>query len=291
MQLRGLLIGIAALVVLGGLYWWSERTAETKDQTKADTSKLFTLKDDEVNRIAIERQGQPATVLVKDKSGWQILEPKPARVDPDAVSGLVSSFTGLTQDRLVEEKAADLGQFGLAQPPVRVVVNGKQTLLIGDETPTGSAYFAKLQGDPRVFSIGSGSKSSLDKTWKDLLDQRLLTFDENKLTRVELAARGTPVAFGRDKQNEWQIVSPKPMRADNFAVEEVVRKLREARMDTSVTDEDATKNASRFGSAGWASHSHRCIRRSDTRDPQGRRGLSRPVECGGRCAQSWQRCR
>ena len=38
--------------------------------------------------------------------------------------------------------------------------------------------------------------------------------------------------FGRNAQNEWQIVKPKPQRADNGQVEELVRKLGDARMDT-----------------------------------------------------------
>jgi hypothetical protein len=185
-------------------------------------------------------------LLEKDNSGWQMKQPKPLRVDSEAVSSLVSSFTGLTWDRLVEDKAADLSAFGLQQPAVKVTVNGKQSLLIGDETPTGGGVFAKLEGDPRVFSISSGTKSSLDKSWKELQDKRLLTFDEGKLTRVELAGKGQPVEFGKNGQNEWQITKPKPMRADNLAVEEVVRKLKDAKMDASVSDEEAKGFAGKF---------------------------------------------
>ena len=41
-----------------------------------------------------------------------------------------------------------------------------QTLLVGDDTPTGAGVFAKLEGDPRVFTVASFVKSSLDKTRK-----------------------------------------------------------------------------------------------------------------------------
>ena len=39
-----------------------------------------------------------------------------------------------------------------------------------------------------MFTVASCVKTSLDKTSKDLRDKRLLTFDSDKLTRVELAA-------------------------------------------------------------------------------------------------------
>ena len=63
----------------------------------------------------------------------------------------------LTSGRLVEEKAADLGQFGLAAPALEVIIERKdgktQKLLIGDDSPAGGGSFAKLDGDPRIFTI------------------------------------------------------------------------------------------------------------------------------------------
>src|SRR5262249_15211670 len=41
---------------------------------------------------------------------------------------------------------------------------------------------------------------------------------------------------------------PKPLRADGSQVEELVRKLKDAKMDTSVSDEDAKKHAAAFNS-------------------------------------------
>ena len=116
---------------------------------------------------------------------------------------------------------------------------------MGDDTPAGSAVFAKLDGDPRIFTIASYNKTSIDKTANDLRDKRLLTVDFDKLSQIELATKKQNIEFGRNQQ-EWQIVKPKPLRADNFQVEEIVRKLREAKMDASSTDADAKKAAVAF---------------------------------------------
>jgi hypothetical protein len=90
-------------------------------------------------------------------------------------------------------------------------------------------------------------KSGLDKSVNDLRDKRLLTFDQDKLSRVELIAKKQDVEFGRDK-DQWQIVKPKPLRADGLQVEELIRKLKDAKMDLTVSDEDAKKAASAFAS-------------------------------------------
>lgn len=254
MSLRGLLLGAIALAVLGGGVWWSERQKPAEDTKAAgDSPKLVSLKEDDVAAIEIRRREGETAVLRKDKSGWQLSEPKPARVDNDAVTALVSTFTGLTWDRLVEEKAGDLSAFGLQSPAMQLVVTGKgkksQTLLIGDETPTGGGFFAKLADDPRVFSIMSGTKSGLDKSWKDLQDKRLLTFDDTKLSRLELTAKAQSAEFGRNAQSEWQMVKPRPLRADNLQVEELVRKLKDARMETAGTDDDQKAATGKFPSA------------------------------------------
>ena len=89
-------------------------------------------------------------------------------------------------------------------------------LLVGDDTPTSSGAFAKLDGDPKVYTIASYTKTSIDKPAKDLRDKRLLMFDTEKLVRVELSAKNTVTEFAKNNQNEWQILKPKPYRADGL---------------------------------------------------------------------------
>ena len=61
-------------------------------------------------------------------------------------------------------------------------------LLIGDDTPNNSGAYARLPNNPHVYTVFSFVKTSLDKNLNDLRDKRLLTFDSDKLTRVELNA-------------------------------------------------------------------------------------------------------
>ena len=72
-----------------------------------------------------------------------------------------------------------------------------------------------------------------DKTANDLRDKRLLTFDSEKLTRVELSSKGQPVEFGKNAKGDWVILKPRPMRADTLQVDELIRKLKDAKMDTA----------------------------------------------------------
>jgi hypothetical protein len=253
---RGLLVALVLFGVLAGLVYWSDKSKKAEEAKGGPdaANKLVKIKDDEVKKIEIVRKDSPLAVIERGANNqWEMKSPQPLRVDQTEAGSVVTAYTGLAQDRVVEEKAADLNAYGLNSPTVEVRVSTKdnktQKLLIGDETPTGGSFYAKLDGDPKVFTMSSGTKSSLDKAPKDLRDKRLLTFDSGKLTRVTLTAKGQPVEFGKNNNNEWQILKPRPLRADNGQVEELVRKLTDARMDTSVTDEEAKKAPGAFAGA------------------------------------------
>lgn len=250
MQFRGMLIGLVLLAVLGGGVWWANKQKPEDDKKgSADAPKILTIPEADITQIEIKKKDQPALVLKKTDK-WQMTAPSSLPVDVDVVTPMVNSLASLQSDRLVEEKTNDLASFGLNAPDVEVTVTKKDgksnKVLIGDQTPTGGGFFAKLDGDPRIFSIASFNKTSFDKTPKDLRDKRLLVFDNEKLTKLELNAKGTPMEFGRNSQGEWQIVKPKPYRADNYQVEELLRKLKEAKMDTTVEAGEAEKMPSIF---------------------------------------------
>jgi Domain of unknown function (DUF4340) len=252
MKFRGLLAAVVVLAALGGAAWWSEKKQKA-DAAKppADASpKILIIPEDQFKQIDLVKKAGDTTELAKSDGKWQIVQPKPLAADQDSVKSLVSSLSSLASDRLIEDKTSDLSSYGLAAPSEQVKItrnDGKtQTLLIGDDTPTGSGAFAKLESDPRVFMIASYVKTSLDKTSKDLRDKRLLTFNSDKLTRVDLTAKGSGIEFGKNNQNEWQILKPRPLRADGLQVDELVRKLKDAKMDAAGSDEDAKKAIAGF---------------------------------------------
>jgi len=246
MKPKGLLIAVVLLAVMGGLVWWSNKKQAAASKTPADTStKILTIPDDQFQEVRIKTITDVTIDLQRDNGKWSMTQPKPLAADQDAVASMVTTLSSLNADKKVEDNAADLHEFGLDVPVLDVTVtkkDGKSSeLLVGGATLDSAGYYAKLAGDPHVYTIASYAKTNLDKTPQDLRDKRLLTFDSDKLTRVELQAKGQTVEFGKNGQNEWQIVKPRPLRADSTAVSSLVDKLRDAKLDTSELPEDAAK--------------------------------------------------
>ena len=82
------------------------------------------------------------------------------------------------------------------------MTDGKTHVLrIGEDTPTEGDTYAMLDGDKRLFTIASSSKMALDKQSKDLREKHLLTFDQDKLSRVELEVCREAAAGVRTSRN------------------------------------------------------------------------------------------
>ena len=242
MKPRGLLVAVVLLAGMSGLVWWSnKKQAAVKP---ADTTvKILSIPNDQFQNISIKTVANTAIDLNFQDNKWSITQPKPLPADQDAVSSMVSTLGSLNADKTASDKATDLNPYGLDIPTLDVTITKKDgktaELLIGGATLDNTGYYAKLANDPRVFTVATSVKTAVDTSPDALRDKRLLTFDPDKLTRVSLEVKGQTTEFGKNGQNEWQIVKPRPLRADSSAVQGLVDKLHEAKFDNTESAENA----------------------------------------------------
>jgi uncharacterized protein DUF4340 len=254
MKLRGLIVAAIVLAGLTGALYWSNhhKPADTTEASANVPAKILSVKEADISKFDLKKNGSEQVAGERNSGGqWHITSPAPLPADQSAVASLLGIFSSLNSERVVEEKAGSLAPYGLDAPKLEVDLTEKnnqtQKLLLGDATPAGNGMYAKLDGDPRVFTIPSYDKTSIDKSANALRDKRLLTVNADKISQVDLVAKKQEMAFGRNK-DEWQIIKPKPLRADGTQVDELVRALTDARMELDASD-DQKKTAAAFASA------------------------------------------
>ena len=262
MRLRGLLIASLVLAALLGALYWSNHHPSTADTTvKASPDappKILSLSQADITGLVLHHQDQPPVDLSRDSSGaWQMTSPRAFAADQDSVSSVLATLSSLNAERLLDDKASNLASYGLTAPPLEIDVTLKdhktKKVLIGNQTPSGNAYYVMLAGDPRLFTVANLNKSSLDKTADDLRDKRLLPTDFDRVSQIELITekpeKKQDFTLARNK-DAWQILKPAPFRTQSTQVEELIRSLKDARMETgSTSDEAEAKNATAFKSA------------------------------------------
>ena len=227
-----LLIALAVLVILGGLVFYTE---ENPPASGDDKTPIVDLAQDSIQKVTVTRPGKDPIVVERGEDDkWNFAAPSTVPADQSSVNSWISSLASMKSDRVVEENIINWAPFGLTgQGTVQVeaeVEQGKTyRVIFGGQTPAGANIYARLDGDPRLFTVFQHVKNGFEKEVFDLRDKRLLQVDD-KVSRLVLKTSSGPIEFGKTGDDAWQILQPRLLRADNFTVGDLVRSVRSAEM-------------------------------------------------------------
>jgi uncharacterized protein DUF4340 len=256
MKMRQLMVATIVLAALAGALYWSNHRKPASDSVTAAPSatnaKVISLTQDDITKLEVKTKAGDDVVLNRvGPSNWKITSPKPLVADQEAVSSMLYNLSPMDGATLIEDKASDLKQFGLADPEAQVSATGKdgktQTVLVGDETPTGDSAYVMVSGESKVYSVPKNTKTNLDKSLKDLRDKRLMPVDFDRVTSVDISGGKLHMSFGSD-DGKWTVHSPANLRGDTSMMETIIEKLRTATMDPSTSDTEMKKDAGLYAS-------------------------------------------
>ena len=158
------LILLVVALGLGGYLYFVESERPVADENAK--KKVFTYDAAKINQLQIKSSSGEVTALRKGANDtWTIVQPVEAPADRNSVSDVVTNLANLEEQRVVDENAADLKAYGLAEPRVDVTfhVDGEKEpkrILLGDKTPASSGTYAKLPSSNRVFLVDSALETA-----------------------------------------------------------------------------------------------------------------------------------
>ena len=230
MKANPLVLAVTALALLGGAVWYTRENPPPDDDA---APKIVAVDEEDVREVSLRQAGQDSITVVRGEDGeWQFGGGLDIAADDTSVGLMVSSLASLNADRVVSENVVEWGPYELEDPGLAVsysLAEGGGEIQFGRDTPTGSGVFARLKGDPRLFTVYRYNKTSFEKSVFDLRDKRLLHLDEDSISEVTVEAGGRTIGFRQDK-GDWRIVQPLELRADDFTVGDLARAVRTAEM-------------------------------------------------------------
>jgi hypothetical protein len=252
--MRGLRTTIGLIVVLGGLFAYIyfvtwKQPAETPGPKQ---EKVFaTLEADKIEELQVKPESGDASTLKKDKDGWHLAEPIAAAASDTEVSGITSALSQLEMVRVVDEKAANLNDYGLASPRIEIDFKAAgdkdfRSLLIGQKSPTGGNLFAKRKGDDKVFLIAAFQEQTFNRSTFDLRDKAALHFERDKVDRISIDAAGKGLELAK-AGNDWNLTKPIKTASDFSAVEGLIGRLISAQMKSIVSDNASPADLKKYG--------------------------------------------
>lgn len=200
---------------------------------------LVKFKSKQVDRIEVDRPGQPQVILDRTSGKWRMDQPYTAAADSGAVATLLTTAsTVLPAEKLGAVK--NLQPFGLNHPArvsLSLASGKKYTFLLGGKSPTSENIYLKLASSPKVYTVPSYVKTDLEQTAFALQDKSLLNFSADQVNQVTLEYHGKHFQFVRSK-GKW----PKAEKAN---LNDLTDAFANAEMDSMVSPQG--KDPAKYG--------------------------------------------
>jgi len=242
--MRGLRSTIILIVVLGGLIGYIyDLNREGATDGDAKEKAFASVKAEDIEEVQItSADGETSRVQNADGT-WKLVEPVQAAADDSELTSITASLASLEMQRVIDENAPDLKQYGLEPARIEVSFRTKGSkeptrILFGERTPTGSDLYARFPDQKRVFLVSSFVDSTFNKNTFALREKNVIKVDREKVDRVEVVAGKRLVTLAKNG-TEWRIVEPQALRADFGAVEGALERLASAQMQGIVSPDGA----------------------------------------------------
>lgn len=232
-----MLTALIILVLLGSYWYFFEHNQTEETAAEQEPVKILSFDRDAVQSIEIRRRDGTTIRLEKHvpsdtknsedsqdpKPWWTLESPIQWEAAQSPVDALLAYASDLKAERMVdaeEVRSEGLSAFGLDQPRAEVTLHlpdGDKRLLIGDITPVGGAYYAKVPEQEKVYTILSVDARPFLKDVNDFRHRGILSFDVNEVTELQLAnPQGT--TYLKKEGALWYLQKPWHDLADYGAV-------------------------------------------------------------------------
>jgi hypothetical protein len=182
---------------------------------------------------------------------WRITRPVALRADNDTVVEFLDRLTGQKVKEFVADAPTTGDPYGLERP-VRVTVHTgrdkdrvSRTLLLGKVETAKKGVYAMRTGESSVLLLPDEVWNQVPKNVAALRNKSVVEVERDKVAKLEIESAKGSVTVARDN-NQWKIVAPQALAADQVEVGAVLTKLNDLRAQGFLSD-DATGIARYLG--------------------------------------------
>jgi len=226
------------------------------------------------SRLEIQSKAGGFVQLMRKGRMWMIQQPEIARADSDRVSLILQSLYSLKVSRFVcdpvvspaKEQTVEAAAAANVQPAAKVEPYGLtdesairvKVWVQGDELgrgivlgkPTGDAtneVYAKEIDNEAIYAVGKGILDTFTVALADLKDRNLFSIEPDDVEDISFQAGDKKVVLTRTEDRGWTIIDPVRWKADDWVVNELVRRITHLRIQSFV--ESSRTNLAELGLA------------------------------------------
>ena len=197
---RNAVILVIIVALLTGAYFLvrNNKVNQQDVQTK-QYEKLSDYLSTDLESVTLENKSG-TFVIVKKDGDWALSVPSDLRYDSSVLSSIVVNSASIIADKVVEESAEDFSIYGLDDPAVATIKakdGTSVTVEIGNQTPTGGGYYAKLKDRSKVCVISKYTGDKLLSGRNDIRTKQLFDMKTDDIKKFGLNKKDGMSSFPR----------------------------------------------------------------------------------------------
>lgn len=233
-----ILLGIF-LALLAFVYFFEIKGGASREQREKVSKQFFPVEREAVRHFELITQ-KDSLVCERQAGNWQIVAPVQTEGDSAMINSYLSSILEASIERKVLDTLDDPAAYGLLIPrgKIRIISQSNQVydLLLGDENPTGDGMYVKIPTKPNLYTTGTSLWTYASKSLYDLRDKRTMHIDVNSVRRIEVTSRKKGTAKLEKVGNDWRIIEPVQIAANNNEVQSLLNRLANGRVKSFVSE-------------------------------------------------------
>jgi hypothetical protein len=191
----------------------------------------FDAKD--VTGFEVTTPDQTLAVERADK-GWRMTRPAPLAADGEVIGEFLDKLAAQKVKEFVADGPVATASYGLDRPTRLTIFTGRdkervgRTLLLGRVDDAKKGLYVMRPGESSVLLVPDEVAKQVPKNVAVLRDKVVVSVDRDKLAKLELESPKGTVTAAREK-DQWALVAPQALAADQVEVGAVLTKLRDLR--------------------------------------------------------------
>lgn len=239
-----LILFIIFIALLAFVYFYEIRGKGEKETEE----KLVDRSSDDVEKIVFKKE-EETIVFQKEGEDWLITSPLEAKADKYELNRLADDFSRLRIERVVEEQPENLEKYGIPKKEISLFFKGQEKpikVLVGEENPLDSTYFAKREDETRVVLLPSHLKSLMEKELFDLRMKDIFRFETDEVKGIKLRAKEVEWRAVK-KEDEWFLKKPVDALAESSKISDILYALSNLKAKEFISEEKKEEDIQKYG--------------------------------------------
>lgn len=221
MKLKGLLILLSMLIIVGVFFYFYEiRGSKIREEKEEAKKQLYNFAPEEITKLELINPNEKI-ILIKEKNTWSIKEPIITAAEQDTVESFINNIKNMKIDKELNVLNDKLEEFGLKPAKANIKLYKQNQIIAditpGNKTPSLSNLYLFEASQNKIILSAISLEDDLKFDLFKFREKVITNFKSENVRAFEIKSNKEEVRC-EIENNFWYVTKPKHVLANNIKI-------------------------------------------------------------------------